>query len=93
MNFSENCAILSTVARTDWPNGSIFTICKEKTLIRYMGTRTKDDGSKVYVFVVNGLQKEIRESALKQHPGCYDALPSSVKDQIAKNRAWLSRVN
>lgn len=62
-------------------------------MIRYMGTRTKDDGSKVYVFVVNGLQKEVRETNLKQHPGCYEALPASVKEAIAKNRAWLSRVN
>jgi hypothetical protein len=57
-----------------------------------MGTRKNDDGAAVYVFLVNGLQKEVREHALKQHPGCYEALPASVKAQIAANRAWLSRL-
>lgn len=66
---------------------------KEIQLIRYMGIRKTDDGGKLYVFVVNGLRKEVKEANLKQHPGCFDALPASVKDEIAKNRAWLSRVN
>lgn len=61
-------------------------------MIRYMGTRKNDEGSAVYVFLVNGMQKEVREHALKQHPGCYEALPASVKAQIAANRAWLSRL-
>ncbi|MCA1858066.1 hypothetical protein LE190_19340 [Massilia oculi] len=60
-------------------------------MIRYMGTRNKD-GAAVYVFIVNGMQKEVREHALKQHPGCYEALPASVKAQIAANRDWLSRL-
>lgn len=61
-------------------------------MIRYMGTRKNGQGADVYVFVVNGLEKEVRENALKQHPGCYDALPASVKAKIAANRAWLSKL-
>jgi hypothetical protein len=41
---------------------------------------------------VNGMEKEVREQALKQHPGCYEALPASVKAKIAANRAWLSKL-
>ena len=61
-------------------------------LIRYMGTRKNAEGVTVYVFIVNGMQKEVRENALKQHPGCYDALPASAKAQIAENRRWLSKL-
>ncbi|MCG2585655.1 hypothetical protein [Massilia sp. TS11] len=61
-------------------------------MIRYMGTRKTPDGGVLYVFIINGQQKEIRESALKQYPGCYDALPASAKAQIAANRAWLSKL-
>lgn len=61
-------------------------------MIRYMGTRTNSDGAAVYVFIVNGMQKEVREHALKQHPGCFEALPASVKARIAANRAWLSKL-
>lgn len=61
-------------------------------MIRYMGTRTNGEGAAVYVFIVNGMQKEVREHALKQHPGCFEALPASVKARIAANRAWLSRL-
>ena len=61
-------------------------------MIRYMGTRKNAEGATVYVFVVNGLEKEVREGALKQHPGCYEALPASTRAQIAANRAWLSRL-
>ena len=57
-----------------------------------MGTRKNAEGATVYVFVVNGLEKEVRESALKQHPGCYQALPASTRAQIAANRAWLSKL-
>jgi hypothetical protein len=57
-----------------------------------MGTSKNDEGATVYVFVVNGMQKEIREHALKLHPGCFEALPASVKAQIAANRAWLSKL-
>ncbi len=60
-------------------------------MIRYMGTRKSAEGATVYVFIVNGMQKEVREHALKQHPGCYDVLPAAVKAQIAANRAWLSK--
>jgi hypothetical protein len=59
--------------------------------IRYMGTRKNAEGASVYIFIVNGLEKEVREHSLKQHPGCYDALPASVKAKIAANRAWLSK--
>jgi hypothetical protein len=61
-------------------------------VIRYLGTRTNAEGATVYVFIVNGMQKEIREHALKQHPGCYDALPASAKAQISANREWLSKL-
>lgn len=61
-------------------------------MIRYMGTRKNAEGATVYVFIVNGMQKEIREHALKQHPGCFDALPASAKAKIAANRAWLSKL-
>ena len=47
-------------------------------MIRYMGTRKDSGGASVYVFIVNGLEKEVRESNLKQHPGCFDALPAAV---------------
>jgi hypothetical protein len=60
-------------------------------VIRYMGTRKNAEGATVYVFIVNGMQKEIREHALKQHPGCYDALPDTTKALIAANRDWLSK--
>jgi hypothetical protein len=61
-------------------------------VIRYLGTRKNAEGAAVYVFIVNGMEKEVREHALKQHPGCYDALPASVKAKIAANRAWLSKL-
>lgn len=57
-----------------------------------MGTRQNGEGAAVYVFIVNGMQKEVREQALKQHPGCYEALPAAVKARIAANRAWLSKL-
>lgn len=60
-------------------------------MIRYQGTRKNAEGVTVYVFIVNGMHKEIREHALKQHPGCYDALPAATKAQIAANRDWLSK--
>ncbi|RJG21393.1 hypothetical protein [Massilia cavernae] len=61
-------------------------------MIRYVGKQKNAEGATVYVFLINGLQKEVRESALKQHPGCYDALPASAKAQIAANRQWLSKL-
>ena len=61
-------------------------------MIRYMGTRKNDEGAAVYVFIVNGMHKEVREHALKQHPGCSEPLPASVKAKIAANRAWLSKL-
>ena len=61
-------------------------------MIRYMGTRKTDDGGTLYVFIVNGLKKEVREMALKQHPGCYEALPAATKAKIAANRAWMSKL-
>jgi len=60
-------------------------------VIRYMGTRTTGEGA-VYVFIVNGMQKEVREHALKQHPGCFEVLPAAVKARIVANRAWLSKL-
>jgi hypothetical protein len=62
-------------------------------VIRYMGIRKSAEGGKVYVFVINGQQKEIKETNLKLHPGTFEALPASVKAEIAKNRAWMSKIN
>ena len=61
-------------------------------MIRYMGTRKNEEGAIVYVFIVNGLHKEVRESALKQHPGCFEALPASAKAKIASNRSWIAKL-
>ena len=61
-------------------------------MIKYMGTRNKGDGTVLYLFLINGLQKEIRESALKQYPGCYEALPETAKARISANRSWLSKL-
>lgn len=61
-------------------------------MIRYMGTKNTDDGSVLYIFLINGLQKEIRENALKQYPGCYEALPATAKARISANRSWLSKL-
>jgi hypothetical protein len=61
-------------------------------MIRYMGTRKNMEGATVYVFLINGQQKEIREAALKQHPGCYEALPASAKAKIAADRSWMSKL-
>ena len=61
-------------------------------MIRYMGTRKTEDGATIYVFIVNGLKKEVREMALKQHPGCYEVLPAATKARIAANRAWMSKL-
>ena len=61
-------------------------------MIRYMGTRKNMEGATVYVFVINGAQKEVRESNLKQYPGCYEALPAAAKAKIAANRSWMSQL-
>lgn len=61
-------------------------------MIRYMGTRKNEEGAIVYVFIVNGLHKEVRENALKQHPGCFEALPASAKAKIAANRSWIAKL-
>jgi hypothetical protein len=61
-------------------------------MIKYMGTKKTEEGSVLYIFLINGLHKEIRESALKQYPGCYEALPATAKARISANRAWLSKI-
>lgn len=61
-------------------------------MIKFMGTKKTDEGTLLYIFLINGLQKEIREAALKQYPGCYEALPATAKARIAANRAWLSKI-
>jgi len=61
-------------------------------MIKYLGTKKTDQGATLYVFLINGLQKEIRESALKQYPGCYEALPAAAKAQISANRAWMQKL-
>ncbi len=61
-------------------------------MIRYMGSKKNQAGLTVYVFVVNGFQKEVREDAFKQHPGCFEILPASTKAKITANRAWMSKL-
>jgi len=65
---------------------------KENHMIKYIGTRKTSEGGTLYVFLINGLQKEVRENALKQYPGCYDALPAAAKAKISANRAWMSKI-
>ncbi len=64
----------------------------EAQLIKYMGTRKTMEGNTAYVFVINGRQTEVKESNLKQHPGCYEALPASVKTKITENRKWIMKL-
>jgi len=61
-------------------------------MIKYMGTKNTDDGSVLYVFLIDGVQKEIRETVLKQYPGCYEALPATAKARINANCSWLSKL-
>jgi hypothetical protein len=61
-------------------------------MIKYLGTRKTDQGGMLYVFLVNGQEKQVRESALKQYPGCYEALPESAKARILANRKWLQKL-
>lgn len=61
-------------------------------MIRYMGTKKTSDGAVVYTFLINGQQKDVRESALKQHPGCYEVLPPEAKARISENRKWMSKL-
>jgi len=61
-------------------------------MIRYVGTQKDASGTTVYVFLINGLEKVVRESALKQHPGCYAALPAAAKAKIAADRNWMSKL-
>jgi hypothetical protein len=61
-------------------------------MIKYLGTRKSDQGAILYVFLINGLEKAIRESALKQHPGCYEALPAKAKELICAHREWISKI-
>ncbi|SFG72562.1 hypothetical protein SAMN05518865_11717 [Duganella sp. CF458] len=61
-------------------------------MIKYLGTKKTDQGGTVYVFLINGLQKEVREGSLKQYPGCYEALPPAAKAKISANRAWFQKL-
>ena len=61
-------------------------------MIKYLGKQKNNQGDSVFVFLINGLQKEVKQFALKQFPGCYEALPSSVKSQIQSDRSWLSKI-
>jgi hypothetical protein len=61
-------------------------------MIKYLGTKKTDQGGTVYVFLINGQQKDVRESALKQFPGCYEALPPTAKAKISANRAWMQKL-
>lgn len=61
-------------------------------MIKYLGSKKTDQGGTLYVFLINGVQKEIRESALKQYPGCYEALPPAAKAKISANRQWMQKL-
>lgn len=61
-------------------------------MIKYMGSKKTTEGGTLYVFLVNGLHKEVREGALKQHPGCYEALPAAAKAKIDANRRWMAKL-
>lgn len=61
-------------------------------MIRYMGSKKTADGVVMYTFLINGAQKEVRESALKQHPGCYEVLPAEAKARISANKKWMSQL-
>lgn len=58
-------------------------------LIKYLGNRKTDEGQTVYVFAINGRQTEVKESDFKKHPGCFEALPASVKEKIIQHRKWI----
>lgn len=60
-------------------------------MIKYAGSKKSPEGATIHVFLVNGAQKEVRESALKQHPGYQEALPPAAKAKIANDRAWLAK--
>jgi hypothetical protein len=61
-------------------------------VIKFVGTQKSAEGADLYVFLINGLQKEVREGALKQHPGCYEALPAKLKAKVTANRDWLAKL-
>jgi hypothetical protein len=61
-------------------------------MIKYLGTRKNSEGATLYVFLINGQEKQVRESALKQYPGCYEALPESAKARILANRKWMQNL-
>lgn len=61
-------------------------------MIKYLGTKTTDQGGTLYVFLINGKEKRVRESELKQYPGCYEALPASAKSRISAHRQWLQKL-
>ncbi len=61
-------------------------------MIRYMGAKKSAEGGTIYVFVINGLLREVREFEFKHHPGCYEHLPAAVKAGIVANRKWLSKL-
>lgn len=61
-------------------------------MIRYIGKRTNEENATLYVFLINGMRKEIRETAFKQYPGTFEKLPKSVREQIEENRRWLSQI-
>lgn len=61
-------------------------------MIRYLGSKKTPEGGTLYVFLVNGAQKELREASLKQYPGCYEALPPEAKERIRANRSWMSKL-
>ena len=50
----------------------------------------------LFILATDGVYEHVTSSeiidALKQHPGCYEALPAAARAQIAANRQWLSKL-
>lgn len=55
-------------------------------MIKYMGTHTNADGVTLYAFLVNGVERELREEALTNVPGFYESLPAPLRAQLEAQR-------
>lgn len=51
-------------------------------MVKYMGERRDAGGELVYVFLVNGKEKAVRQADLRHYPDCLDVLPAPVKAHI-----------
>lgn len=60
-------------------------------MIKYIGKKQKSGSSNIYLFLINGLEKEVGEFAFRKYPECYRLLPQKIKEEIEANKKWLSR--